>query len=774
MFRRLKPSLCLMIGAIAGFAQQSGSISVKITDSAGSPLVATFQVTSRATTFSRQFTTRDEGRVNSIRIADLPFGPYVVEAKYVAANAQILKQTKSVVIDSQVPQAIEFQFATKTLLSTASVSAESDLLQTLASADNYIGSRQVEQRRSVAPQWAFLDLVQTQPGWLLEANGVLHPRGSEYDTQYVIDGIPLQDNRSPAFAPAIDLSLVESASVLTANFPAEFGRKLGGVVNVITRKPDFGWHGSVGSQTGQYGTMAANAKLSFSNSKHALTFLGDGMRTRRFLDPPEIDNFSNRGTLAGVGLRYQWDASEKDRWRAFLHSRQSRFLTPNSLEQEQDNHRGDRTSNEQLAQLSYQRVQSRATVWDARAMFRDVGARLWTDQLAEPIVVNQRRSFKESYFATAWSHRWRNHSLKVGGDFAHTLVHEAFQYRITEPDEFDDDAPGRFSFREQDYGRDASVFIEDDFQWKNLSASVGLRQDQYRWKVRQNAWSPRLGAAYRIAPLGLVVRASYDRVFQTPAVENILLASSRQAQQLTDETSGLPIPPARGNFWQVGFSKSIFGKARWDVNLFRRDIRNFADDDVFLNTGVSFPIAFDQARIRGWESRWELPFQRSWTALFSYSYLSGFVDSPVTGGLFLEEDEADLISVRQRFRLTQEQRHTGYSRLQRSFGSRVWVQTSGWYGSGLPIEREADDDIDGFDPRILERVDLERNRVRASWSMDLGAGTLIWQRDRERVRVQVDLMNLFDRLNVVNFSGAFSGTALAPGRVASVRAVFDF
>ena len=34
------------------------------------------------------------------------------------------------------------------------------------------------------------DLVNSQPGWLYEGNAAPHPRGSEYQTQFVVDGIP--------------------------------------------------------------------------------------------------------------------------------------------------------------------------------------------------------------------------------------------------------------------------------------------------------------------------------------------------------------------------------------------------------------------------------------------------------------------------------------------------------------------------------------------------------------------------------------------------------
>src|ERR671929_147175 len=74
----------------------------------------------------------------------------------------------------------------------------------------------LQRRASALPGRSLPDLVNTQPGWLLEANGILHPRGSEYQTQFVIDGLPLTDNRSPAFAPEIQADDVHGMNILTA------------------------------------------------------------------------------------------------------------------------------------------------------------------------------------------------------------------------------------------------------------------------------------------------------------------------------------------------------------------------------------------------------------------------------------------------------------------------------------------------------------------------------------------------------------------------------
>jgi hypothetical protein len=45
--------------------------------------------------------------------------------------------------------------------------------------------------------------------------------------QYVIDGLPITDNRSPAFAPELDADDVHAMTILTGGYPAEYGRKLG-------------------------------------------------------------------------------------------------------------------------------------------------------------------------------------------------------------------------------------------------------------------------------------------------------------------------------------------------------------------------------------------------------------------------------------------------------------------------------------------------------------------------------------------------------------------
>src|SRR6201999_3142008 len=109
-----------------------------------------------------------------------------------------------------------------------------------------VGATQIQDRVGSLPGRSLQDLVDTQPGWLYEGNAVLHPRGSEYQTQFVVDGVPLTDNRSPSFGPEIEAADVQSLSIYTAGFPAEYGRKMGGVIEVNTQQDSQpGLHGQL-------------------------------------------------------------------------------------------------------------------------------------------------------------------------------------------------------------------------------------------------------------------------------------------------------------------------------------------------------------------------------------------------------------------------------------------------------------------------------------------------------------------------------------------------
>ena len=75
---------------------------------------------------------------------------------------------------------------------------------------------------------------------------------------------------------------------------------------------------------------------------------------------------------------------------------------------------------------------------------------------------------------------------------------------------------------------------------------------------------------------------------------------------------------------------------------------------------------------------------------------------------------------------------------------------------------------------MLDRVDFDRGRVRRSSSIDLSLGAELKRSGSRSLRLQADLFNLADRLNLINFAGLFSGTAIAAPRSGALRLRFEF
>jgi len=103
----------------------------------------------------------------------------------------------------------------------------------------------------------------------------------------------------------------------------------------------------------------------------------------------------------------------------------------------------------------------------------------------------------------------------------------------------------------------------------------------------------------------------------------------------------------------------------------------------------------------------------------------------------------------------------------------VWFAVESSYNSGLPFEIEGPADLNfiaqQYGSRILSQVNFDRGRVRPSASVDFSAGVSLYEREHRSLRLQGDVFNVFDRLNLINFSVVLSETSVDPGRNFAIR-----
>src|ERR1700684_4426365 len=302
--------ILLLLCALPMLAQSTtGELRLTVTDPAGLGLKSTVELVSHGNEYSQTFTTNSQGKLDAKR---LPYGIYQVQivAQGFAAVSEPVE------IRSALPLGRTIRLKLASVSESVKVTATDTFMAPYRPGSvNELGSEQIQNRLTALPGRGIQDLVNSQPGWLYEGNAVLHPRGSEYQTQFVVDGIPLTDNRSPSFGPeAAEADDIQSLKIYTAGIPAEYGRKIGGAVEVHTLRSELpGVHGQLTLFGGTYDTGSISTQDQYTRGKNTFGVSASGNMTNHYLNPVVPQNYTNDGTIASFGGSFERDLTQKDR-----------------------------------------------------------------------------------------------------------------------------------------------------------------------------------------------------------------------------------------------------------------------------------------------------------------------------------------------------------------------------------------------------------------------------------------------------------------------------
>jgi hypothetical protein len=809
--------IAVLLWALPTLAQSTtGELRLTVTDPAGLGLKSAVDLVSQGTEYRQTFTTDSQGKLDAKR---LPYGIYQVQivAQGFAAVSEAIE------IRSALPLARAIQLKLASVSQSVKVTGADTLMDPYRPGSvNELGSEQIQNRLTALPGRSMQDLVNSQPGWLYEGNAVLHPRGSEYQTQFVVDGIPLTDNRSPSFGsePA-EADDIQSLKIYTAGIPAEYGRKMGGVVEVNTLRSQLpGFHGQLTLFGGTYDTAAVNTQDQYTRGKNTFGVSASGDRTNHYLNPVVPENYSNNGTTAGFSGSYERDLTEKDRLTLIARHELARYAIPNELVQQNgawlpnsDNDTGcppvppdeepsdcvyipggqlqNGDNFETMGSVAYQHIFSSDAIGSLRGMARDNSTDFYSNPASWPLNATQHNYFNEIYFnGSVAVHHGRN-EWKAGVETDNIFLHENTSYVMPYCDAgpsdprcpitlgiFDTGAT-TFAFTGTRPDLEQAAYVQDLIRLGNWTVSAGLRWDHYQLEVNQNAVSPRLAVSRYFSTLGLNLHGSYDRIFQTPSFENILLASSPEAETLDTSVPALqlPVEPSHGNYYELGLTKVLFDKLRVDANMFRRDVNNYADDSQLLSTGISFPVALRKAILYGAEGKLETPHWGPFSGFASYSYIVGNAWYPVTGGLFLGDDATSAVTqLTGHFPDSQDQRQTIRARAHYQIAPRLWMALGADYNSGLPFQPDLTPQqyATEYGQTVINHLNFNRDRISPYFTQNLTVGADLLKREKFTTRFQGDIANVGNTLELIDFGGLFSGNAIGPGRQFTFRVLTTF
>jgi carboxypeptidase family protein len=670
----------------------AGTVQGTVKDPTGGVMQAVqVRISNPVTGFSRTATTDAAGKYV---FNNLPPNPYHITVE--AQGFQTLE--RDVDVRSGVPITIELTLALAGATTAVEVVGHAgDLLERDPSAHTDIDQSLIA-KLPLETSSSGLNQVVTlaSPGVVSDSNGFFHPVGDHAQTQFSIDNQPITDQQSRLYSNQISQDAVQSMEVISGVAPAEYGDKSSLVVHIVTKsgldqaKPtgtaSFGY-GSFKSPTGDVNVGAGSHEVG--------NFLSlSGLRTDRFLDPPELEALHDTGNQVSLFDRFDFRPGTTDTIHLNVQVAHSGFDVPNTYDQiAQTQHQSIATFN---VAPGYSRVIGANTLFTANGFVR-------RDHLTylpsanplddTPATVSQDRTLTNMGAKADLTMTLGAHSLKFGGSIGATRLHEQFTFGITDPGDsafagedgnfdpalapFDLTNGGSPLAYDQSFTiKQQAAYLQDDIKAGNATLNLGVRLDHYDGLTTATLVQPRVGVSYAVTASGTVLRASYGRTLETPYNENLLLSAGYGLNGLFGESQ--PVPPGRRNQVELGIQQ---GFGRWlvaDFGYFNKRTDNGYDFGVLFNTPIAFPVAWDHSRIDGFTGRLNLVEHRGFSAFVVMAHTNAIYSPPGVGGILLEQPEGD-------FRIDHDQKFNATTNVQYIFEKRTgaWAALSWRYDSGL-------------------------------------------------------------------------------------------
>ncbi len=769
-----------------------GTVQGTVKDESGALVPnATVTITQPVTAYKQTVKTDAQG---TFKLVNVPFNTYKVSAE--ATGFQLIEQ--SLDLESAVPANIDLTLGVAAAAANVTVTDDSSAMVEAdrTSSDTDISQTLLERPTGAAPSRGIESIVASTPGFVADDNGRMHPRGSESQVQYVVDGVPVTDNLSAIFSTSLDTRTLRTVEVLTGGIPAEFGDKLAGVINVNTRSGlESPTQGGLNFSGGSFSTGEIGADFSTHTKKFGFLTNLSATTSQRYLDPPTLDNFHNFGRTGKGFFRLDYQFSQNDNLHGTFTFGGSNFQIPNRFEQELAGQDERERLRDNSQNITYQHIFSPNTVGQFSFFNRHGTAKLLSNPLSTPVVATQARTLQNIGGLASLALTRGTHNIKFGGQVTITPVRENFTFYPTTP--FNDlvdengniipnpvnafNAANPFIFNDRRTGRTLSAYIQDRFTvFKNFTLDAGLRYDNYKLVIKESGFSPRLGFAYFIPRTQTTFRVSYNRFFQPPPAENLLLASSQQAFAISPiavlggASSVRPILIDKENVYEAGVQQALTRLFRLNLTVYQKRIVNYSDKDQFFETGVIFPIAISGGRVTGEELRLESTDIHGFRTFISFANSRAYGVTPISGGLFLGENPRDLQHTGLKFPADHDQRNELQFQVSYNHPSGLYAIFNGRYDSGVPTDvvpgtTLAEFIAQGFDPRLFNEIDFQRGRVRPRTILDFSVGADLLRKERMSLNLQFDVQNLTNELFLYNFQSVFSGTHVGFPRLISGR-----
>jgi outer membrane cobalamin receptor len=786
-------SILLLCLALPATAQTTATLIGIVKDPRGYAIPAASIIVENAVTrYRSEISTQEDG---TFTLSNIPFHSY--EITVTKTGFSVWREAAS--LRSNIPVQLEITLQLAGAAESITVSERPELLVDPEETGTHIQMNQtdIEKMALQVANKGLESVLVSFPGFAQNANGAIHPRGAHNQMTFVIDGMPITDQLTGAFANSVDPNIVQTVELFTGNVPAEYGSKVSAVANVTTRSglgSGRSFSGSLMLNAAGFDTFSQVTSLSGERGKFGYSATINTMKSNRYLDSVSLDNLHNGGNSQRGFFRLDFQPGGRDVLRLNGMAGRSSFQLANLRSQ----HAAGMDQRQQLRDASgsftWVRTVDARTTFDTTTSYRTTVAQLFPSPADTPVTASQARHL--STFTTGGRLNMVRgiHTLRMGADIQRFPVSENFFFGVTDPG-FNDPQSGGYNpnlaphdlsrggtpflFSEKRTGGFYSGFLQDSIRAGRWQITLGLRYDNYRFLVEGQQYQPRIGVSYFLKETNTVFRASYNRLYQTAPNENLLLSASPEAYAIAPpavrETFGEQVArmqPEKQDFFEAGLQQGIGRRLSANVSYYHKQSRDQQDNNNFLDTGVIFPITLSQIRVNGVEGRLNLTPARGFSGSLSVTHSRAVTTPPFTGGLYIGNEAVDALSAGP-FLIDHDQPLSVHGILTYSGRRGFYATWSTRYDSGLvanpsdPAEVAADPDYSD----LLPYVNLGANpaRVTPRTITDIVAGYERRRNERKAWDISLQISNLTNATALYNFQSVFVGTRVVQPRTAGVR-----
>jgi hypothetical protein len=676
-------------------------------------------------------------------------------------------------------KAVEVALAIRQLEEHVEVSAPITLASTFSPSSTVVTSALLEALPTAQLTSLPDAIVTAAPGMIRGHDDFVHVRGQELALNPVINGVSFWENAHAVFSGGVSPQVIDTANVMTGGFPAEYGNRFGGVVDIVTKSGlSLDHHGALNASFGQSNRNEGSGDFGGRSTGIGYYAFGSLFESDRFLSPPDQVAINDHGD--GKRGLFQLDATPRptDSIRVTMMADMTDFgipVTPTdeALRPSSKTHQATR---QQTAIVGWNRSFSSDALLHTSFYERGSQAHLFpVEGPLSAIAENDRRLFTAGVKSDFTLSR-ADHTIKVGAEAVRLRPDERLSY---DPAGFPDlaaliDVPivevEPVAFSKRTWGGELSGYLQDAIKVGALSADVGMRVDRYGLVIHETHASPRVNVAYGLGTTGAVMHASYNHFFVPPPIENILSASAGLTRDIQEIAVALPALPATvENQAELGITRPIHGGTQIGVTGYYRRGRNEVHTTIWPDARIYSYASFDRASAYGLETKLDTRLRDvGLTAFLNYALGRVYFQGPVTGGFITEPHH---ITDPARFLAPMDQTHTltggfRYQPPHRPFWGSFGVE----YGSGTPTESNDEDASAGVPVR-----DTATARVPGHLTANITAGADIWRSTLgRRISVRLTVENITNNRYKIAQESVFTPGQYAIPRLVSAGLAVQF